>query len=171
MAQTILCNKPCTSEFSEWPCHNIKELCAIKSEQQTSLLSVSSSPPLFFRTDCFVEVRNEHVVWHEAFLEAKVIGSGLCVTRSMKMWGVNFYKYFWDLEFWKYHIGLLQIFQFFQKYFGKYWTSANIIIEVSVTSEVNFKVTKQPKLVRTKISLKILPGIQKSIFNFFKSKK
>ena len=57
-----------------------------------------------------MEVRNEHVVWHEAFLEAKVIGSGPCVTRSMKMWGVNFYKHFWDLEFSKYHIGLLSKF-------------------------------------------------------------
>ena len=45
-------------------------------------------PHLFFsRTDCFGEVRNEHVVWHEAFLEAKVIGGGPCVTRSMKMRG------------------------------------------------------------------------------------
>ena len=40
-----------------------------------------------------------------------------------------------------------------------------------MTSEVDFKVTKQPKMVRTKISLKILPGIQKSILKFFKSKK
>ena len=32
-----------------------------------------------------------------------------------------------------------------------------------MTSEVDFKVTKQPKMVRTKIALKILPGFQKSI--------